>query len=213
MGSMKAWGLAIILPLSVLAILLVSSLVINTPSVKAFPEYAARTGESCGTCHYSAAGGGPRTQRGDLWVIEDKPDVVPDLPGSRSIQPSASVNGAAAPELEALDVSDIDLVAGLELYAFLECNNCHGTHGEGSAESPALNTEVFSAEHILETMRAGPEAMPAIRARILPDEELAPLVAYVQSLPLSVSVKVLVLDAPGPIFTAAQSESSDGGES
>jgi mono/diheme cytochrome c family protein len=33
--------------------------------VHALPEYAARTGEACATCHVSPGGGGPRA--GPLW--------------------------------------------------------------------------------------------------------------------------------------------------
>lgn len=44
---------------------------------RAMPEYAARVGEPCATCHVSPAGGGLRNVRGQAWVASDKPAVVP----------------------------------------------------------------------------------------------------------------------------------------
>lgn len=75
----------------------------------ALPEYANRTGESCGTCHVNPGGGGPRTLRGLLWAAQGKPDAVPALPGL-----------LAAPSV----------VDGLELYD-IACAGCHGYRAEG----------------------------------------------------------------------------------
>jgi mono/diheme cytochrome c family protein len=78
-------------------------------TVHALPEYATRTGESCGTCHVNSGGGGPRTLRGSLWAIRGRPDEVPEIPGFQ-----------LAP-----GVTD-----GLELYD-IACAGCHGDKGEG----------------------------------------------------------------------------------
>lgn len=77
--------------------------------VHALPEYSARTGEPCATCHVSAGGGGPRTMRGLLWAARGRPDQLPELPGF----------------LIAPGVSD-----GSELYD-IACAGCHGFSGEG----------------------------------------------------------------------------------
>jgi hypothetical protein len=45
--------------------------------VGAMPEYAARTGEPCASCHVSPAGGGLRNLRGQAWVLMDKPGTLP----------------------------------------------------------------------------------------------------------------------------------------
>ena len=50
-----------------------------TPTANAMPEYATRTGEPCGTCHTSSAGGGLRSPRGQAWVAQTKPNAVPSL--------------------------------------------------------------------------------------------------------------------------------------
>ena len=51
----------------------------------AMPEYANQTGEPCGSCHTSAAGGGLRTPRGQAWVARQKPAVVPSRDESLAI--------------------------------------------------------------------------------------------------------------------------------
>jgi len=78
-------------------------------TVHALPEYAKRTGESCGTCHVNSGGGGPRTLRGALWAIRGRPDEVPEIPGFQ-----------LAPRV----------TEGLELYD-IACAGCHGSKGEG----------------------------------------------------------------------------------
>lgn len=55
------------------------------PTVNAMPEYATRTGEPCGTCHVSSAGGGLRSPRGQAWVAQSKPNSVPSLDESLKI--------------------------------------------------------------------------------------------------------------------------------
>ncbi len=75
----------------------------------ALPEYAARTGEPCATCHVNPGGGGPRTLRGLLWSARGKPDAVPQLPGIL-IAPGVS--------------------QGAELYD-IACAGCHGRKGQG----------------------------------------------------------------------------------
>ncbi|MCX6060080.1 MAG: cytochrome c [Chloroflexi bacterium] len=92
--------------IAVFILLIISS----TPnSVRALPEYAHRTGESCATCHVNPGGGGPRTLRGALWAARGKLDKVPALPGV----------------LLAPGVRD-----GAELFG-IACSTCHGLKGEG----------------------------------------------------------------------------------
>jgi hypothetical protein len=65
-------------PISIVLILL-ALLVTTASAALALPEYATQTGEPCGTCHVSAAGGGLRTPRGLAWVAQQKPPTVPGL--------------------------------------------------------------------------------------------------------------------------------------
>ncbi len=79
--------------------------------VKALPEYASLTGQSCGVCHVNPGGGGPRTLQGLLWAARGKPAQLPPVPAV----------------LLAPDVQD-----GIELYK-IACSGCHGVSGEGSS--------------------------------------------------------------------------------
>ncbi|GEM_PF-3004700 len=199
-------------PLSVLLLLLAGvlvGLVLLSPRqvVQAYPEYAARTGQPCGTCHFNPAGGGPRTPRGELWVISGKPDVVPPLPGE---EPEAQATVEIPPELA--DVPDEALAGGAQLYELFTCGNCHGPQGEGSTDAPALNREILSAELITRTVRTGPDIMPAIPENLLPDDQLEALVLYVQNLATGRAVRVEILDALGPIFNLVPEEPADNGE-
>ncbi len=71
--------------LAIAALALGVTLWVAAQPVHALPEYAARTGESCATCHVSPGGGGPRTLRGLLWAAR-----WPAL-AMRSARPSGTV--------------------------------------------------------------------------------------------------------------------------
>ena len=64
---------------------MVAALVTHPKAVSALPEYSAQTGEPCATCHLSPSGGGPRGPRGQAWVGDGKPGVVPSLVDSLDI--------------------------------------------------------------------------------------------------------------------------------
>jgi mono/diheme cytochrome c family protein len=113
---MKRLSPTIIRLMQILAILVVAygvfmgvAILVGERPAHALPEYTERTGESCGTCHVSAGGGGPRTLSGLLWAARGKPDVIPELPGA-SLAPG---------------VTD-----SLELYD-IACAGCHGFTAEG----------------------------------------------------------------------------------
>jgi cytochrome c oxidase cbb3-type subunit 3 len=73
---------------------------------------------------------------------------------------------------------------GKKLYAWLNCNGCHGNGG--GAMGPALMDEHWiyggEPEQIFETIRDGrPNGMPSFRGRI-PDTQIWQLVAYVRAM-------------------------------
>lgn len=128
----------------------------------AYPEYTARTGEQCTTCHVNPAGGGPRTLRGLLWLAQGKHDTVPPLPG-----------GAATEDGQALD--------GAGLYARLECDRCHGLSGEGGV-GPALNDAERTGEALTDAIVNGIGTMKGYGVDALSPTEMEVLVAYLQSM-------------------------------
>lgn len=140
--------------------LLYAILLTAAQPVHALPEYAARTGEACATCHVSPGGGGPRTLRGLLWAARGQPDQVPTLPGV----------------LVAPGVAD-----GAELYD-IACAACHGQKGEGifgvELRSTALKEGKIRSAILRGKTRSG---MPAFEGQFT-DEQLEALVTFVTGL-------------------------------
>lgn len=135
---------------------------ITWPTAHALPEYAARTGQPCATCHVNPAGGGPRTLRGLLWIAQGRPDEVPLLPGSEAETDEAALNGAT-------------------LYEKVGCSRCHGLVGEGNI-GPALNQRERPTDELVNIIRNGFGAMKGFRSDVLSDEELNALIPYVQAI-------------------------------
>jgi cytochrome c5 len=138
----------------------VASGVTNTPTAHALPEYAARTGEPCATCHVNPGGGGPRTLRGLLWSARGKPDAVPELPGV----------------LLAPGITD-----GAELYD-IACASCHGPDGKGLFGTALVNTGLSKGK-IKSTITRGRlrSGMPAFEGQFT-DDQLEALVKFTQDL-------------------------------
>lgn len=123
----------------------------------ALSEYAARTGESCGTCHVSAGGGGPRTLRGMLWAARGRPDTVPELPG----------------QLLAPGVQD-----GMTLYD-TACAGCHGFSEAGLVAMGLAGRGISRAATRSYVLRGIPDlGMPAFDGQFTP-EQLEALLDFV----------------------------------
>lgn len=94
---MRRW-----IPIMALALTLLGALLMAGQPTYALPEYATTTGEPCASCHISPSGGGLRSVRGQAWVGDGKPGMVPDLSTSLEL---LGVN---------LDIDEADYVAGVE---------------------------------------------------------------------------------------------------
>jgi len=154
----RLWPPALLALVGVSVVLLI--LLWSATPGHALPEYAARTNESCATCHVSPGGGGPRTLRGMLWAARGKPDQVPDLPGV----------------LIAPGVSD-----GAELYD-ITCAACHGARGEGlfgvALTNSGLPDNKVRTQILNGRVRSG---MPAFKGKFTA-QQLDALVKYVAGL-------------------------------
>lgn len=143
-----------------LGALLLTAVLFTARPAYALPEYAARTGEPCATCHVSPGGGGPRTLRGLLWAARGKPDQVPLLPGV----------------LIAPGVKD-----GVGLFD-IACAACHGTKGEGIF-GRELSGSALKGNKIRSNVLSGRtlSGMPSFDGQFTP-EQLDTLVTYVAGL-------------------------------
>lgn len=141
-------------------IFLVTGILLGEQPAHALPEYAARTGESCGACHVNPGGGGPRTLRGMLWSAQGNPDQVPVIE-----------NLLIAPGVE----------DGLELYD-IACAGCHGASGEGLFGLALVGTGLKESK-IRRTIERGRErsGMQPFEGQFT-EEQLAALVEYVYGL-------------------------------
>jgi len=123
----------------------------------ALPEYSDRTGESCGMCHVSAGGGGPRTLIGLLWAARGKPAEIPELPGA----------------LLAPGVTD-----SMELYD-IACAGCHGFTGEGLFAINLVGSGISKATNRSFIRNGIPNTeMPAFRDQFT-EEQMEILVDFV----------------------------------
>jgi mono/diheme cytochrome c family protein len=143
-----------------LGMCLITTVFLGVQTAHALPEYAARTGEPCATCHVSPGGGGPRTLRGLLWAARGKPDKVPTLPGI----------------LIAPGVSD-----GAELFDII-CAACHGSKGEGLF-AIGLVGKSLDAHNVQTFVENGIplNGMPSFKGQ-LTDDQLTALVTFVTGL-------------------------------
>jgi len=141
-------------------VFLVSGILMGEQPAHALPEYAKRTGESCGVCHVNPGGGGPRTLRGLMWAAQGRPDAVPVIE-----------NMLIAP-----GVKD-----GLELYD-IACAGCHGGAGEGLFGAALVGTGL-KENKIRSTIERGRErsGMPPFQGQFT-KTQLDILVAYVYGL-------------------------------
>ena len=149
-----------IIALAVIGVFAAVSLLAPPTPAHALPEFAARTGEPCATCHVSPGGGGPRTLRGMLWAARGRPEQVPRLP-----------NVLIAPGVE----------EGSELYD-VACAACHGAKGEGLFGAELAGT-LLRERKIRSAIERGRErsGMPSFKDQFT-DDQLQALVAYVAGL-------------------------------
>jgi mono/diheme cytochrome c family protein len=85
-----------------------------------------------------------------------------------------------------------DVKSGQKLFVSLGCGACHGFEAQGSRDGPRLNPPpAFPVAEL--QIRTPRDVMPPFRAPILPDQGIADIYAFLQSLPKPVDVKAVRL--------------------
>jgi mono/diheme cytochrome c family protein len=164
-----------LLSVALLAIVVGLALAVASPRpAYALPEYAARTGEPCGTCHVSPGGGGPRTMRGLLWIADGRPDQV------RTFENILIAPGVDDPQV---------------LYD-AACAGCHGSRGEGLSGGALVGFD-FSETYLHRIILDGATdfGMPSFTGQFS-DAQLEALTQYVHD--LSAGRIVLASEYPLP---------------
>jgi len=98
----------------------------------------------------------------------------------------AGAMGTMAIGARAQDAPHGDAVNGKRLYLNDNCFTCHGRVGQGGAfngPAPALAKTAMPFEGFLGQIRNPSNDMPAYAAQVLPDQAVADIYAYMQSLP------------------------------
>jgi mono/diheme cytochrome c family protein len=82
---------------------------------------------------------------------------------------------------------------GKDAYMKYGCWGCHGTVGQGGVTGPKLAPDPMAAEAFTAFVRTTNRAMPPYREAVLPNEDLADIYAYLQSIPKPASYKSIPL--------------------
>jgi len=77
-----------------------------------------------------------------------------------------------------------DVANGRRIFMRNGCYQCHGTVGQGGLAGPRLaQTKLTVAGFTAYVRNPAPGSMPPFRAKVMSDQELADVFAYVQSVP------------------------------
>lgn len=82
---------------------------------------------------------------------------------------------------------------GKRLFQEKNCYYCHGTTGQGSRDGARITNTILNAEGLIRYVRKPAGAMPAYTEKLISDQELQDIVAYLKSLPAAKAPKDIPL--------------------
>ncbi len=82
---------------------------------------------------------------------------------------------------------------GKTLYMTYGCFQCHGTVGQGGNAGPKLAPDPMPYEALANFVRTTNRQMPPYREAVLPNDDLADIYAYLQSVPPTPDYKTIPL--------------------
>jgi ubiquinol-cytochrome c reductase cytochrome c subunit len=80
---------------------------------------------------------------------------------------------------------------GKSLFVTYGCFQCHGTIGQGGNAGPKLAPSPMPYEALKNFVRTTNRQMPPYREAVLPDNDLADIYAYLESVPASPDYKTI----------------------
>ena len=89
-----------------------------------------------------------------------------------------------------------DAVRGQHLFMADGCYECHGTVGQGSVAGPRLAPDPLPAEAIAQYIRQPVDLMPPYVEKVLGDQDVRDLQAYLAGIPQPAPLKDIRLLAP-----------------
>jgi mono/diheme cytochrome c family protein len=82
---------------------------------------------------------------------------------------------------------------GKRLFMKHNCYYCHGTTGQGSRDGARLTQTALNTQGLIRYVRKPTGGMPAFTEKILSDQELTDIYAYLKSLPAAKAPKDIPL--------------------
>src|SRR5262247_4052512 len=82
---------------------------------------------------------------------------------------------------------------GKRLFQEKNCYYCHGTTGQGSRDGARLTNTALNADGLIRYVRKPAGAMPAYTEKLISDQELRDVHAYLKSLPAAKAPKDIPL--------------------
>ncbi|MEO8050601.1 MAG: cytochrome c [Acidobacteriota bacterium] len=104
---------------------------------------------------------------------------------------------AALAQTKAAETKTSDAANGQRLFEKNGCYQCHGYWGQGGVAGPRLNQTKLPFAAFSAFVRNPPSSgMPPYRAKVMPDQELADVYAYIKSIPAPKPAKDIPLLNP-----------------
>jgi mono/diheme cytochrome c family protein len=100
---------------------------------------------------------------------------------------------AASLLLGPADASAASAEKGKVFFIQYGCFQCHGTVGQGGNAGPKIAPDPLPYEALANFVRTTNRQMPPYREAVLPNEDLADIYAYLQSVPKSPDYKAIPL--------------------
>jgi mono/diheme cytochrome c family protein len=83
---------------------------------------------------------------------------------------------------------------GKRLFTKLDCYWCHGTAGQGSSAGARIGGTALNLQGVMRYVRAPAGSMPAFTEKVLTDQELTDIYAYLKSVQAPKTANVPLLD-------------------
>jgi mono/diheme cytochrome c family protein len=95
--------------------------------------------------------------------------------------------------LIALPLAAQDAVNGKKIFLRDGCYECHGYNGQGTVQGARLAPPVLNAQGMIRYIRKPAGSMPAFTEKVLSDQEVNDIYAYLKALPGPKAVKDIPL--------------------
>ena len=99
----------------------------------------------------------------------------------------------ALPTLAAVQSSNGNAENGKRVFMKQNCYYCHGTTGQGGRDGARLAQTALNVQGLIRYVRKPTGGMPAFTEKILSDQELTDIYAYLKSLPAAKAPKDIPL--------------------